>query len=146
MTRVVLSRRILLKGAGMTLTLAGGGGVWRAARQGVFSAGQGPAYEPWKTWRADRNEGPLALVRAAILASNPHNSQPWLFHVTDSRIDLFADPQRNIGAIDPYLREMYIGIGCALENLLLAAAANGYAPQVTLLPDTANPAHAARIA
>jgi hypothetical protein len=23
-------------------------GVWRAYDQGVFSAGQGPAYEPWK--------------------------------------------------------------------------------------------------
>jgi hypothetical protein len=40
---------------------------------------------------------------------------------------------------------MHIGLGCALENLLLAAAANGYATQVTLLPDPANVTAVARI-
>ena len=40
---------------------------------------------------------------------------------------------------------MHIGLGCALENLLLAAAANGYATQVTLLPDPANETAVARI-
>jgi hypothetical protein len=29
-----------------TLVLVVGGGVWRAADQGVFSTGEGPAYEP----------------------------------------------------------------------------------------------------
>src|SRR5207249_1337813 len=73
------------------------------------------------------------------------NSQPWLFRVTESRIDLFADPARNIGAVDPYRREMYIGLGCALENLLLAADARGFAWRLALMPDRANAAHAARI-
>src|SRR5207247_3006639 len=90
-------------------------------------------------------DGALGLLRAAILAANPHNSQPWLFRVTSERIDLFADTRRNLGAIDPYLREMYTGVGCALENLTLAARAGGYAPAVTLLPDPASTAHAARI-
>src|SRR5437762_579969 len=49
--------------------------------------------------------------------------------------NLFADCMRTIGAIDPFLREMHIGLGCALENLLMAAAANGYTTQVSLLPD-----------
>lgn len=46
------------------------------------------------------------------LASNPHNSQPWLFRMTDTEIDLFADPSWQIGIIDPFRREMYIGLGC----------------------------------
>jgi hypothetical protein len=87
----------------------------------------------------------LRLVCAAILAANPHNTQPWLFHVTDSHIDVYADSRRALGAIDPYLREMYIGVGCALENLLLASAQNGYTTKLRLLPDVANPTHAARI-
>ncbi len=87
----------------------------------------------------------MALVRAAILAANPHNSQPWRFRASESRLDVFADPARNIGAMDPYRREMYIGIGCAIENLLLAAAANGYVHQLTLVPDRSDPAYAARI-
>src|SRR5689334_16312416 len=106
-----LSRRkvLTLTGTG-TLVLVGGGAVWRAADQGVFSTGQGPAYEPWDDWRT-ATKGPLDLVRAAILAANPHNSQPWLFYVTPTQIDLFADRRRNIGTVDPFLREMHIGLG-----------------------------------
>ena len=73
-------------------------------------------------------------MRAAILAASPHNTQPWLFKVTDSSVDLYLDSRRYPGALDPYLREEHIGMGCALENLMLAAPANGYAASATLLP------------
>lgn len=136
-------RALALAGAG-TLVLVGGGGVWRAADQGVFSTGEGPAYEPWDDWRT-ATKGPLDLVRAAILAANPHNSQPWLFQVSQTQIDLLADRRRNLGTVDPFLREMHIGLGCALENLLLAAAANGYITQVTLLPNASDESDVARI-
>jgi len=134
-----MNRRSFLRGAGVVTVLVAGGGVWRAYDQGVFSAGKGPAYEPWKDWRSHPNEGPLGLVRAAILAASPHNTQPWLFKVTDSSIELLIDTNRNVGALDPYLREEHIAMGCALENLLLAAAANGYATTVTLLPGKLRP-------
>jgi hypothetical protein len=140
-----ISRRkiIALAGTG-TFVLVAGGGVWRAEDQGVFSTGQGPAYEPWDDWRTT-TKGPLNLVRAAILAANPHNSQPWLFHITQTQINLFADLSRNLGAVDPFLIEMHIGLGAALENLLQAAAANGYTTQLTLSPDTSDVTLVARI-
>jgi nitroreductase len=116
-----------------------GGGVWRAYDQGVFSVGEGSAYEPWKDWRKESNEGTLALVRAAILAASPHNTQPWLFKVTNSSVELYIDTKRNVGALDPYLREEHIGMGCALESLTLAAAADGYQATVTLLPGKLGP-------
>jgi nitroreductase len=49
------------------------------------------------------------------------------------------DTGRNVGALDPYLREEHIGVGCALENLMLAAAANGYQASTTLYPGKLEP-------
>jgi len=133
-----VKRRSFLKGAGVVTVAVVGSGVWRAYDQGVFSVGEGPAYEPWKNWR-NTNDGPLTLVRAAILAASPHNTQPWLFKVTNSSIELHIDTERNVGALDPYLREEHMGIGCALENLMLAAPANDYAATVTLQPGKLQP-------
>jgi nitroreductase len=134
-------RRSFLKGTGIVTVAVVGGGLWRASDQGVFSTGEGPAYEPWKDWRNTGSDVPpaLALVRAAILAASPHNTQPWLFKITDSAIELHIDTQRNVGALDPYLREEHIGMGCALGNLLLAAPANGYAATAELLPGKLGP-------
>jgi nitroreductase len=128
-----MHRRAFLKGAGAAAALSAGGGCWYAYDRGVFSAGEGPAYQPWTDWRGN-SEGAMALVHAAILAASPHNTQPWLFRVGDSFIELYIDPKRNVGALDPFLREEHLGMGCALENLLLAARANGYTATTTLMP------------
>jgi hypothetical protein len=123
--------------------VAAGGATWRAIDQGVFSPGTGPAYDPWRTDLRSRD--PMRLVAAGILAANAHDSQPWAFRVGADRIDLFADTGRSMGAMDPLQREMYISVGCALENLVLAAKVNGWAPNVRLLPDAADPTHAATV-
>jgi hypothetical protein len=128
---MAMQRRAFLGGAGAVVVVAAGGLVWRAREQGVLSAGTGPAYEPWTTWRSDAGEGPLGLVRAGILAANPHNTQPWRFRVGPTRVELYADTGRNLGTFDPYLREMHIGLGCALENMARAAAVAGYQATVT---------------
>ncbi|MFP4440516.1 MAG: Acg family FMN-binding oxidoreductase [Chloroflexaceae bacterium] len=131
-----LTRRQFLRGMGVASILVIGGGVYRTVDQGVFTTAQGPAFEPWDNWHTQPAEGPLRLVQSAILASNPHNTQPWLFEVAADRIDLYADTARHLGAADPFLREMHIGIGCALENMLLTAAATGYQADVALEPGT----------
>lgn len=137
--------QLLGQSVGATTVLVAGGVVYRAATTGVFSTGRGPAYQPWTDWNIPQNT-PLDLVRAAILASNPHNSQPWLFRVTDDAIDVYVDLTRNLGTIDPYLREMYTGLGCAIANLTLAAAAEGYAHTLTLMPTPQDDSHVARVA
>ena len=79
------------------------------------------------------------MERLAILAASPHNTQPWLFKITDSSIELHIDPRRNVGALDPFLREEHIGMGCALENLMLAAPGYGYVATAALLPGKLGP-------
>jgi nitroreductase len=134
-----MQRRAFLKGAGVMTILVAGGGVWRAFDQGVFGTGAGPAYEPWENWRRESDDGLLALVRAAILAASPHNTQPWLFKVTDASIEMYLDVRRNLGALDPFLREAHLGMGCALENLMLAAQAKGTAFRLSLAPGKLGP-------
>jgi hypothetical protein len=128
-----------------TLAVAGVGGLtWKAVDGGVFATGTGPAYAAWDALDAP-TDATLALVSAAVLAANAHNTQPWLFRVSPHRIDLFADTTRTIGAMDPLLRERDISLGCALENLVLAGPAHGASTTVTLLPEPTDPTHIARI-
>jgi hypothetical protein len=142
MTRRTLLRRGALGGETLLVVAAGGLG-YRAYDEGVFQIGEGGAYDAWRDWNKQR--GPMALVAAAILAANPHNSQPWVFQVSPERIDVFADRARNIGAVEPLHREMYVGLGAALENLMLAAPANGYPADLQLLPTPGQPIHAAKV-
>ena len=71
----------------------------------------------------------MALVAAGVLAANPHDTQPWLFGVSANAIEIFADLSRNLGAMDAYVREMHLGLGCAIENMRLAAGPNGYSAE-----------------
>lgn len=143
-----VTRRSLLRGAGLgaaaVVVAAVGVGSYRVYDNGVLDSGYGAPYDPWRSWQDDH--GPLGMVAAAILAANPHNSQSWSFAVTPTQIDVYADLGRRTGALDPFGREQQIGLGCALENLLLAAQASGYQPTTTLLPTSADPTHVAAVA
>lgn len=125
--------------------LAAGGIIWRAIDQGVFSTGDGPAYAAWQEAAAEPGN-PVSLVRAALLAANNHNTQPWILMAGDTSIDLYADRSRNTGSLDPMLREMHISLGAALENLEVAAGPNGFSTVITLDPDKGNETHVAHIA
>ena len=136
--KVMTRRAFLISGTAAFLLGAASTKVHAYYGQGIFDGTNGPAWQPWNQWSPDSPTEPLSPIRAAILASNPHNTQPWIFRVSDTQINLFADTTRNIGSFDPFLREMHVGLGCALENLMLAAPANGYACQLELLPGAPN--------
>mgnify|MGYP006295155441 FL=1 len=74
-------------------------------------------------------------IEAATLAASGHNTQPWRFKVYDDRIEIAPDPERRLPVVDPNDREQWISLGCATENLVVAAAADGYATNVRLPTD-----------
>jgi hypothetical protein len=115
---MVSRRNMIACGIGTGVLAALG---YRAFDRGVFSAGQGEAYRAWSEWQGIAGEMPAKRpIHAAILAANAHNTQPWIFEPGEDAITLYADLSRHIGTADPFRRELYASLGCALANLKLA--------------------------
>ncbi|SCZ67926.1 Acg family FMN-binding oxidoreductase [Thiohalomonas denitrificans] len=91
-----------------------------------------------------RNERAFALIDQAVLAPSSHNTQPWLFRISESAIDLYADRSRALPVNDPEDRELTISCGCALMNLRVAAAVRGEVLRIELLPSSDAPDWLAR--
>jgi hypothetical protein len=85
------------------------------------------------------------LLRYAILAPSTRNTQPWRFAVEANRVHLLADRARAQPVSDPDERELYISLGCALENLLVAAEHFGFRYEVTYFPEQGNVELVARV-
>ena len=119
------------------------GGIGRAVQVGLLP----PARESYEAWSDVRLEqGLRAIVAAGVLAANPHDSQPWKFRLGDQEIDLHLDLGRALGPVDPFLRQMHIGIGCALENLVVGATVQGLSASTSLFPNRNDATLAARLA
>ncbi|MFA6156560.1 nitroreductase family protein [Mesorhizobium sp.] len=65
------------------------------------------------------------LVRYATLAASGHNTQPWRFHFEEGRITIQPDFSRRTPAVDPDDHHLFASLGCAAENLAIAAAEGG---------------------
>ncbi|MGE0886207.1 MAG: Tat pathway signal protein [Blastocatellales bacterium] len=65
------------------------------------------------------------LVRYATMAASSHNTQCWKFRLADEQISILPDWQRRCPAVDPDDHHLFVSLGCAAENLSLAAAAYG---------------------
>lgn len=85
------------------------------------------------------------LIRYAALAPSCHNTQPWRFVIEGSSIVVFPDKSRWLTVADPDQRELYISLGCAIENLLVAAEYFGFSHQVEYVAGMDDSGSAARI-
>lgn len=146
--RVGVSRRDLLRSvaaAGLSRALVPGASVLAALPGcGIYEAEEGVAFEPWN-YPGNEKDPPRLAARAGLLASSPHNTQPWAMTITGDTIALRARRDRNLGAMDSLLREMHVGLGCAVEAMSVAARGTGRAPEVALLPDAADETLVARV-
>ncbi|MCW3054444.1 MAG: nitroreductase family protein [Chthonomonadales bacterium] len=85
------------------------------------------------------------LLRYAILAPSVYNTQPWIFSVDGDTIQVFIDTTRWVQSGDKDQRDLYLSVGCALENLLVAAYHFGYRCQVDYFPSPTHPMLAATV-
>lgn len=81
--------------------------------------------------------GPRDFVRFATLAANSHNTQPWKFRIAEDTIDILPDFARRTPAVDPDDHHLYVTLGCAAENLVVAANACGRAAKAAVQKDNA---------
>lgn len=75
------------------------------------------------------------LVTCAVQAPSSHNTQPWLFDISQNIISVYADLSRNLKIGDPQNRELYESVGTSIANIELAAKALGLRVDTELLPD-----------
>ncbi len=70
------------------------------------------------------------LLRYAVAAPSPHDSQPWIFEIAGPELRVFVDPRRTLRTADPEGREAVLACGAAIENLRIAAAHHGHDVEV----------------
>jgi hypothetical protein len=85
------------------------------------------------------------VVELACGAPSVHNTQPWLWRVTPTRIDLYADRSRQLEVADPSGRNLTISCGAALHHAQVAAVAIGMPTDVVRMPDAGDHDHLARL-
>lgn len=75
------------------------------------------------------------LIHYAALAPSGHNTQPWKFSVHGNHIRIHPDFSRSLPVVDPDNHALFISLGCALENLIIAAQHDGYSSSVNYFPN-----------
>ena len=130
----MVNRRNLLIGAG-AVVVAGAAAVTYEVRQ----MGSMDSYDAaMAALRAPLPASPDAadLIRFATLAANSHNTQAWRFRVADNGINIVPDLTRATPVVDPDNHHLFISLGCAAENLCVAAASRGMPGDVRFDPAT----------
>ncbi len=114
------TRRKILVGAGAAA--AAGAAAFLAVRESDYDDAVAAVWAP----RASRGPADFGyLVHYAVLAANSHNTQPWRFAMAGNRVTIAPDFARSTPAADPDRHHLFASLGCASENLVLAARAAG---------------------
>ncbi len=119
----MVDRRKLLFGGG-SIALVGVGAAYFAARD----MGSMTDYVEATTVTRDvlaQVPQTRDLIRYATLAASSHNTQPWHFAVTDRGIFIRPDLTRRLPTVDHDNHHLFASLGCAAENLAIAAHMRG---------------------
>lgn len=86
------------------------------------------------------------ILNAANQAPSGENCQPWHFVIRGPLIEVHLLPERDQSAYSWGQRASYLANGAAIENIVIAASADGYRAEVHYFPDPSDVWHTATIA
>lgn len=75
----------------------------------------------------------LKIIEYGIKAPSGHNTQPWKFRLNETSIDVYPNFSKELPVIDLNHRELYISLGCAVENICIASNEFGYSYQTEII-------------
>jgi len=110
-----------------------------AAAPALSACGGGDLPDAAAAWRdpgAGETDPRRFALAHAILAPNPHNTQPWLVELDDAGgMTLYCDLERRLSFTDPLDRQITMGCGAFLELYRIAAAQLGHFAEITPFPE-----------
>ncbi len=77
-------------------------------------------------------ESILKIIKYAAMAPSGYNTQPWKFKTGNDTVSLMPDFTRALPVVDSDHHALYISLGCALENLILAANESNYETKIEI--------------
>ena len=76
----------------------------------------------------------IEILYLASLAPSGHNTQPWTVKIVEPKHWIIgSDKKRWLPAVDPNNRELLLGIGAFIENLVTAAGTFGYKADIQII-------------
>jgi hypothetical protein len=98
------------------------------------------AAETWRPFATgptlERRALQRELIRYATLAPSSHNTQCWNFKLETNRISILPDLARRCPVVDPDDHHLFVSLGCAAENLVIAGLAHGLRGNASFDPAT----------
>ncbi len=75
------------------------------------------------------------ILEIAVDAPSGSNSQPWRFEFKESKLKIFALPEKDHPILNYRNRGTWVALGALLENLSIASEGCGYQAKILILPD-----------
>ncbi|NWG03071.1 MAG: nitroreductase family protein [Syntrophaceae bacterium] len=132
-----MDRRSFLKFSGKGILLLGGMSMMSAC-SGVKREDL-PRLNGEKTSLKGLEKDEMEILYLASLAPSGHNTQPWTVKIVEPKHWVIgSDKKRWLTTVDPDNRELLLGMGAFIENLVLAAGIFGYEADVQIIAKNAS--------
>ncbi len=79
-----------------------------------------------------QNQDFVKILEYGAKAPSGHNTQPWLFKIKEAEIEIHPNFAKSLPIVDPDNRELFVSLGCAAENICIAALHKGYKTTVSI--------------